>query len=42
VFDGVNAIFNNISAISWQSILLVDETGGPASLLAAIQLIKLI
>jgi hypothetical protein len=24
-----NATFNNISAISWWSILLVEETGGP-------------
>ena len=24
-----NAIFNNISVISWQSVLLVDETGVP-------------
>jgi hypothetical protein len=24
-----NAIFNNISIISWQSILLVEETGEP-------------
>jgi len=24
-----NAIFNNISVISWGSILLVEETGGP-------------
>jgi len=24
-----NAIFNNISAISWLSVLLVEETGGP-------------
>ena len=24
-----NAIFNNISVISWQSVLLVEETGGP-------------
>jgi hypothetical protein len=24
-----NAIFNNISAISWQSVLLVEETGVP-------------
>jgi hypothetical protein len=23
----LNAIFNNISAISWQSVLLVEETG---------------
>jgi hypothetical protein len=23
-----NAIFNNISAISWRSVLLVEETGG--------------
>jgi hypothetical protein len=23
------AIFNNISAILWQSVLLVEETGGP-------------
>jgi len=23
-----NATFNNISAISWQSVLLVGETGG--------------
>jgi len=27
-----NAAFNNISAISWQSVLLVEETGGPAGL----------
>jgi len=24
-----NATFNNISVISWQSVLLVVETGGP-------------
>jgi len=24
-----NATFNNISVISWQSVLLVAETGGP-------------
>jgi hypothetical protein len=24
-----NATFNNILAISWQSVLLVEETGGP-------------
>jgi hypothetical protein len=24
-----NATFNNISVISWQSIVLVEETGGP-------------
>jgi len=24
-----NATFNNISAISWWSVLLVEETGGP-------------
>jgi hypothetical protein len=24
-----NEGFNNISAISWQSVLLVEETGGP-------------
>jgi hypothetical protein len=24
-----NATFNNISAISWQSVLLVEETGVP-------------
>ena len=24
-----NATFNNISVISWRSILLVEETGGP-------------
>jgi hypothetical protein len=23
------AIFNNIYVISWQSVLLVEETGGP-------------
>ena len=23
-----NATFNNISAVSWQSVLLVEETGG--------------
>jgi Leucine-rich repeat (LRR) protein len=25
----LNATFNNISAISWRSVLLVEETGGP-------------
>jgi hypothetical protein len=25
----LNIIFNNISAISWRSVLLVEETGGP-------------
>jgi hypothetical protein len=25
----INATFNNISAISWRSVLLVEETGGP-------------
>jgi len=25
----LNATFNNISVISWQSVLLVEETGGP-------------
>ena len=33
-FDGwfkvFNATFNNISVISWQSVLLVEETGVPA------------
>ena len=24
-----NATFNNISVISWQSVVLVEETGGP-------------
>ena len=24
-----NATFNNISVLSWQSVLLVEETGGP-------------
>jgi len=24
-----NATFNNISTISWQSVLLVEEIGGP-------------
>ena len=27
-----NATFNNISAISWWSVLLVDETGGPGEI----------
>ena len=26
---GVNTTFNNISVISWQSVLLVEETGYP-------------
>jgi hypothetical protein len=26
----LNATFNNISAISWRSVLLVEETGVPA------------
>jgi len=25
----LNAIFNNISVISWQSVLMVEETGVP-------------
>jgi len=25
----LNVTFNNISVLSWQSILLVEETGGP-------------
>ena len=25
----INATFNNISAISWRSVSLVEETGGP-------------
>ena len=24
-----NATFNNVSVISWRSVLLVEETGGP-------------
>jgi hypothetical protein len=28
-FMVVNATFNNISVISWQSVLLVEETGVP-------------
>ena len=24
-----NATFNNVSVISWQSVLVVEETGGP-------------
>ena len=26
-----NATFNNISVISWRSVLLVEETGGPGA-----------
>jgi hypothetical protein len=26
---GFNTTFNNISVISWQSVLLLEETGGP-------------
>jgi len=29
LFDGFNATFNNISVISWRSVLLVEETRGP-------------
>jgi hypothetical protein len=29
VFMVFNATFNNISVISWQSVLLVEETGVP-------------
>jgi hypothetical protein len=25
----LNATFNNISVLSWRSVLLVEETGGP-------------
>jgi hypothetical protein len=28
-FRVLNATFNNISAISWQSVVLVEETGVP-------------
>jgi hypothetical protein len=28
-FMVLNATFNNISVISWQSVLLVEENGGP-------------
>jgi hypothetical protein len=28
-FIVINATFNNISVISWRSVLLVEETGGP-------------
>ena len=28
-FKVFNTTFNNISAISWQSVLLVEEIGGP-------------
>jgi hypothetical protein len=27
-----NETFNNISAISWMSVLLVEETGGPGKI----------
>jgi len=27
--DGVNATFNNISVLSWRSVLVVEETGVP-------------
>jgi hypothetical protein len=29
-----NATFNNISAISWRSVLLVEETGVPEKITA--------
>ena len=29
LFDGALATFNNISVISWRSVLLVEEIGGP-------------
>jgi hypothetical protein len=29
IFMMFNATFNNISAISWWSVLLVEKTGGP-------------
>jgi hypothetical protein len=28
-FYGINPTFNNISVISWRSVLLVEESGGP-------------
>jgi len=31
-----NATFNNISVISWWSVLLVEETGGPGEMLVVI------
>ena len=29
LFDGFNVTFNNISVMSWGSVLLVEETEGP-------------
>ena len=29
VFNATFITFNNISVISWRSVLLVEETGGP-------------
>ena len=33
----LNATFNNISAISWPSMLLMEETGVPAKTTALLQ-----
>jgi len=27
-----NAIYNNISVLSWRSVLLMEETGGPGEI----------
>jgi hypothetical protein len=29
LFDGAKATFNNSTVISWRSVLLVEENGGP-------------
>jgi hypothetical protein len=33
-----NATFNNISFISWQSVLLVEETGVPGELTTLVEI----
>ena len=35
----LNATFNNISVISWRSVLLVEETGGPEKTTDLLQVI---
>jgi hypothetical protein len=34
----LNVTFNNISAISWRSVLLVEETGVPVDIIRSISI----
>jgi hypothetical protein len=37
----LNATFNNISVISWRSVLVLEETGVPATKLSILQITQI-